>query len=147
MNFKYNASFSLKQKEKIKEELGINPNGRVQKIIDTSVIHYLRLLMPRDNGVMISNTRNIRPGLIIVDTPYAHYMNEGILYVMPENNKGAFHDSISGRYWSKKGVKKIPTSTSLTYHGGVNRGAHFVERTINEHFNDILKEARKEVKK
>lgn len=147
MYFRVNASFSLKQKDQLKEELGINPGGRVQKVIDSSVIHYLRLLMPRDSGMMMANTRNFKPGLIVVDTPYAHYMNEGILYVDPRYNIGAFHDTVSGRYWSRPNVKKIPSGRKLQYHGGPNRGAHFVERTLTEHFKDILNNAKKEVRK
>lgn len=149
MQFIMDASFSLKQKGVLKQELGINPGGRVQKVIDTSVIHYLRLLMPMDNGIMMANTRNPMPGLVTVETPYAHYMNEGILYVDPITGKGAFHDPISGRYWSRPNTKKVPSSRKLNYNtqNGPNRGAHFVERTINGHFNDILNEAKKEVGK
>ena len=147
MQFRMDASFSLKQKEVLKKELGINAGGRVQKVIDTSVIHYLRLLMPMESGMMIANTKNLVPGLITVETPYAHYMNEGILYVDPINGKGAFHDPISGRFWSRPNTKKVPSSRKLNYHGGPNRGAHFVERTLDGHFNDILNEAKKEVRK
>lgn len=147
MYFRVNASFSLKQKDQLKEELGINPGGRVQKVIDATVIHYLRLLMPRDSGEMMANTRNLKPGLIVVDTPYAHYMNEGILYVDPKYNIGAFHDPVNGRFWSRPNVKKIPSNRKLQYHGGPNRGTHFVERTLTEHFKDILNNAKKEVRK
>lgn len=140
-------SFKLKDKEKIKERLGINPGGKVQKIIDYTTMHYLKLLMPMDSGQMITNTRSPKSGLIVVNTPYAHYMNEGILYVDPISGKGAFHNPISGRFWSRPGVKKIPSGKPLNYHGGANRGAHFVERTIEGHFDDILNAARKGVKK
>lgn len=147
MQFRMDASFSLKQRDVLKKELGINPGGRVQKVIDTSVIHYLRLLMPMDSAIMMANTRNSTPGIITIETPYAHYMNEGILYVDPITGKGAFHDSISGRFWSRPNTKKIPSSRKLNYHGGPNRGGHFVERTLDGHFNDILNEAKKEVRK
>ena len=147
MQIRLDASFSIMQKEALKKELGINLDGRVQKVIDTSTIHYMRLLMPRDSGAMMANTRNPKSGLITVETPYAHYMNTGILYVDPKYEKGAFHDTISGRFLSRPGVKKIPSSTKLQYHGGPNRGAHFVERTLTEHFDDILNEAKKEVRK
>ena len=147
MQFRTDASFTIKQKDVLMDELGINPGGRVQKTIDASTIHYLRLLMPRDSGIMMANTKSPEPGLVTVETPYAHYMNEGILYVDAQTGKGAFYDPISGRFWSRPGVKKIPSSKSLNYHGGPNRGAHFVERTLTEHFNDILEEARKEVRK
>ena len=147
MQVRLNAQFSIKQKSKLMEELGINSGGRVQNVIDTTTIHYLRLLMPQDSGMMATNTKNAEPGLIEIQTPYAHYQNEGILYVDPKYEKGAFHDPISGRYWSRKNVKKIPSNRKLQYHGGPNRGAHFVERTLTEHFEDILNNAKKEVRK
>ena len=147
MYLRNDAEFTIKQKEQLKEELGINPGGRVQKVIDASVIHYLRLLMPQDSGMMITNTRSPEAGLIRVETPYAHYMNEGILYVDPKYDKGAFHDPISGRFWSRPNVKKVPSNRKLVYHGGPNRGSHFVERTLTEHFDDILNNAKKEVSK
>jgi len=147
MYLRTDAEFTIKQKEQLKDELGINPNGRVQKVIDTSTIHYLRLLMPQDSGMMMTNTRNREPGFITIETPYAHYMNEGILYVDPKYNIGAFHDPVSGRFWSRPAVKKVPSSKKLIYHGGPNRGSHFVERTLTEHFDDILNDAKKEVRK
>lgn len=147
MYLRTNAEFTFKQKEQLKYELGINPGGKVQKVIDSSTIHYLRLLMPQDSGMMMANTRSPEPGLVQVETPYAHYMNEGILYVDPKYNVGAFHNPITGRFWSRANVKKVPSNRSLTYHGGPNRGSHFVERTLTEHFDDILNNAKKEVKK
>ena len=100
--------------------------------------------MPRRNGIMEANTRRLQPGLIIVDTPYAHYMNQGIKYVMPKNGKSAYYSPTYG-FWSDKGKAKIPTNEPLVYHSGPNRGAHFVERTTSENFNDILRAAQREL--
>ena len=79
MNFEIEAF--LPDQQQIMDRFGLNENGRTQKVVDTSFIHYMRLKMPRDSGVMTSNTRNPQGGLITVETPYAHYMNEGIKYV------------------------------------------------------------------
>lgn len=147
MKFKFNAEFTSFQQDELRTKLGLNPGGRVQKVVDATTMHYLRLLMPRENGLMISNTRNREPGLITVETPYAHYMNEGILYVDPKTKKGAFHNPQTGEFWSRPNVKKNPSGKPLKYHGGPNRGAHFVERTLIEHFDDIVKAARKEVRR
>ena len=137
MQIRVDASFTIKQKDQLMEELGINPGGRVQKIIDNSTIHYLRLLMPRDDAqFMIKNTKSVKPGLIEVQAPYAHYQNTGILYLTKD-----------GRSWAHKNEPKYPTGKSLNYHDSPNRGAHFVERTLTEHFDDILKEAKKGVRK
>lgn len=144
LNFEIEA-FLPKEKELLKG-LGLDENGRVQEIIDYSYIHYLKLKMPYQSGVMMSNTIRTKPGEIVVNVPYAHYMNEGILYVMPESNKSAMHNSTTGRFSSKRG-RKVPTNRQLKYHGGAGRGAHFVERTTLENFNDILKEVQNEVNK
>lgn len=145
MNFEMKAF--LPSQQQVLKKFGLEENGRVQKVIDTSFIHYMKLKMPQDSGMMISNTRNPEPGLVAVETPYAHYMNEGILYVDPITKKGAFHDPISGMFWSRPGIKKVPSDRQLNYHGGPDRGAHFVERTASNNFNGILSEARKEMNK
>ena len=140
-----NIDFKLDTK-KIEKKLGLDANGRVQAIIDSSIISHLRKNMPKRNGIMSTNTRRQEPGLIVVATPYAHYMNEGIKFVMPHNGKSAYFNPKYG-FWSDKGKKKVPSGEPLKYHGGANRGAHFVERTLNEDFKEILKDAKNGVKK
>lgn len=142
MNFEINAF--LPDQEAIMRKFGLDKNGRTQKIVDTSFIHYMRLKMPQDSGMMIANTRNPEGGLVTVETPYAHYMNEGILYVDPKTGKGAFYNENYG-FWSRPNTKKVPSDKPLNYRGGANRGAHFVERTVSENFNDIVREAQKEI--
>lgn len=129
---------------KIISKLGLEPNGRVQKVIGASIISHMRDLEPLDNGVMNANTRLVKNDEVWVMTPYAHYMNEGILYVM-DNDKGAYYSPTYG-FWSKKGVKKHPSGRPLQYKGGANRGSHFVERTFNEHLDDIINDVRKAMK-
>ena len=145
MNFEIEA-FLPSQQELI-SNLNLNDNGHIQSVVDSSFIHYMRLKMPRDSGMMVANTRNPQGGVVTVETPYAHYMNEGIMYADPVTGKGAFHDPISGRFWSRPNTKKVPTNRALEYQGGPDRGSHFVERTISENFDDIVKEAQKEIDK
>lgn len=121
------------------EDMGLEEKGRIHRMVDAQFIHYMRLKMPYKDGIMVQNTREITPGIIKVMTPYAHYMNEGIKYIDPVYKKGAFYSDTYG-YWSRPGVKKIPSSTPLKYHGGPNRGAHFVERTIAENTDDIIRD-------
>lgn len=141
---KFEIDAFLPSQEEILQDLGLDKGGRVQRVIDSEFMRYMKEKMPLDNGIMIANTRSITPGTITVETPYAHYMNEGILYVMPHNGKGAYYSPTYG-YWSEKGVAKIPSGKPLVYHGGPNRGAHFVERTASENFDDILRAAQREL--
>lgn len=124
-------------------EFGIENGGKVHQLIDTTFIYYMRLKMPKDSGVMIANTRETKVGEIQVQTPYAHYMNEGILYVM-DNGKGAYYNPTYG-FWSEPGKKKHPSDKKLNYHGGPGRGAHFVERTVAENTNDIIRTVQREM--
>lgn len=136
----------LPDEQKIFAKFGLTENGKIQKVVDTSFIHHMRLKMPYDVGMMVANTRNPEGGLVTVETPYAHYMNEGIKYVDPITGKGAFYSESYG-FWSRPNTKKVPSNESLNYHGGPNRGAHFVERTISDDFNEIVREAQEELDK
>ncbi len=107
----------------------------------------MKLKMPYDSETMINNTRNPEGGLITVETPYAHYMNEGILYVNPEHNSPGFPVYVNGILTGYQGYrgKRVPSDRKLEYHGGPGRGAHFVERTIDENLKDVLKEAQEAI--
>lgn len=134
----------MPNEQEIFDKFGLNENDRVQRVVDTSFIHHMRLKMPQDSGMMIANTRNPEGGLVTVETPYAHYLNEGIKYVDPITGKGAFYNESYG-FWSRPNTKKVSSGEPLNYNGGPNRGAHFVERTISEDFNEIVKEAQEEL--
>ncbi len=141
----YEIEIFLPDEKELLAKRGLNENGRMQRVIDTSFIHYMRLKMQSQSGMMIAQTKNPKGGLVTVESPYAHYMNEGIKYVDPKTKKGAFHDPISGRFWSRPRVKKIPSTDLLNYSDGPERGSHFVQRTISENFDDIVREAQKEI--
>ena len=141
MNFEIKA-FMPSQTE-IMKELGLDNNGKVQQVIDSSFIHYMRLKMPRDTGIMISQVKNPKGGLVTVETPYAHYMNEGVLYINPEHNAPGFpiyEDGVLVGYKGYKG-KRVSSGKILNYHGGPDRRDHFVERTASENLDDIIREA------
>lgn len=149
MKVDYTVAFNDFQKQEIIDKFGLD-NGRTQKVIDSSFMGYMDKYMPMDTGEMITNmysATKVGSGEINVNTPYAHYQHEGELYVDPKYKKGAFHDPISGRYWSKKGVKKISSGKKLNYHGGANRGDHFIERMLADHFNDIVNAGQEEIDK
>ena len=126
----------------------IDDNGRIQKVIDSSFIHYMRLKMPWDNGIMAMKTHPTHPGEVIVDVPYGHYMNEGILYINPSKGRSGFPIYEEGTLIGFKGYKgkRVPSGIPLHYKGEPTRGAHFVERTIEQNKQDILNEAMRSMK-
>ena len=149
MKIDYEVAFSSIQKQQILDKYGLD-GGRTQKVIDGAFMGYLDKYMPADEMQMITSMHNstkVGSGGININVPYAHYQNEGELYVDPKTGKGAFHDPVSGRYWSRKNVKKVPSGKKLNYHGGALRGDHFVERMLADHFDDILNAGQKEIDK
>ena len=149
MKVDYMVAFSGIQKQQIIDKFGLE-GGRTQKVIDSAFMGYMDKYMPMDEGQMITsmyNSTKVGSGEINVNTPYAHYQYEGVLYVDPKTGKGAFHDPVSGRYWSRPNIKKVPSDKKLNYHGGPLRGDHFVERMLADHFNDILNAGQKEIDK
>lgn len=137
--------------EDMQEVIGIEDEGKVQKEIDSAFIHYMRNKMPFDNGIMAANTSaKGHPGLVVVNVLYAHYMNEGILYVNPKYNSPGFPvKGPNGGVVGFKGFrgKRVPTERPLHYQGGLDRGAHFVERTIAVDRDKIIEAAIRSIKK
>lgn len=146
----YMASFSGVQKQQILDKYGLD-GGRTQKVIDAQFMGYLDKYMPMDNDeqmiTAMYNSTKVGEGMININAPHAHYQHEGELYVDPKTHKGAFHDPMSGRFWSRPNVKKVPSGKKLNYHGGALRGDHFVERMLADHFEDILNAGQKEIDK
>lgn len=98
-------SLKMKPTSTIKAELGINPNGRVQKYFT----HRCRVHMDKFVPYRKGNLRKIvfeGDNYISYNSPYAHYVYEGILYVDPE----------TGSSWARKDVTKVPTGKELVYH-------------------------------
>lgn len=101
-------AFSGIQKQQIIDKYGLD-GGRTQKVIDSQFMGHMDKYMPIESGQMITsmyNSTKVGSGEININTPYAHYQHEGQLYVDPKTEKGAFHDPISGRYWSRPRNKK-----------------------------------------
>ena len=150
MKIDYMVAFSGPQKQEILDKFGTDIGGRTQKVIDSSFMGYVDKYMPMDSNQMITsmyNSTKVGSGEVNINTPHAHYQHEGQLYVDPKYKIGAFHDPVSGRYWSRPGIKKVLSGKKLNYHGGALRGDHFVERMLADHFEDILKAGQKEIDK
>lgn len=149
---KYDFEVFLPTDKDLIKKYGLGSDGKIQKVVDASFIHYMRLNMPYDSGIMAGNTRATRPGLVEVQANYAHYINTGILYVNPEHNSTGWPFIVNGEgaHVGYKG-KRVPTNRHLKNYyettGGPGKGAHFVERTINNDKEKIVEEAQREVNK
>lgn len=129
------VEFNISTAETIKRNHGLQPEGPVQKLVDSEAMRYMSDYMPRRQAgelehMMVMATV-IGSGQIDIPGPYAHYLHEGILYVSPT----------TGSAWAKKNEIKIPTDQELTYAGAPMRGKKFFNRMKADHKDDILQAA------
>jgi hypothetical protein len=121
--------------EAVLQNHGLQPEGPVQKLVDSETMRYMSDYMPRRQAgelehMMVMATV-IGFGQIDIPGPYAHYLHEGILYVSPT----------TGSAWAKKNEIKVPTDRELAYAGAPMRGKKFFDRMKADHKDDILQAA------
>ena len=129
------VEFNISTAETIKRNHGLQPEGPVQKLVDSETMRYMSDYMPRRQAgelehMMVMATV-IGSGQIDTPGPYAHCLHEGILYVSPT----------TGSPWAKKNEIKIPTDRELTYAGAPMRGKKWFDRMNADHKDDILQAA------
>lgn len=127
--------------EELKNELGINPGGHVQKVVDAAVIRECFPYLPFDEGVLAGSANTatkIGSGEVVYDTPYARYLYYGEVY---GPNIPITENGIITGYWSPP--EKFPTGEKLEYSTEKNpqAGSHWFDRAMEDHKDDILKEA------
>lgn len=127
--------------DELKEKLGVNPGGHVQKTIDAAVIRECFPYVPFDEGMLAGSANTatkIGSGEVVYDTPYARYQYYGEVYGpnFPVTENG----EIVGYYSPKE---KYPTGRALQYNTDKNpqAGSHWFDRAMADHKDEILKEA------
>lgn len=125
----------------------LESGGKVQQVIDKSVIDYSEPYTPMDSGTLAKSAygaTEIGSGKVIYPGPYAHYQYYGEVY---GPNIPVFDDD-SGtptRYFSPPGQKKHPTGRELQYKTDVHplAGSFWFERMKADRLQDIIDEATK----
>lgn len=127
---------------------GLEDHGRVQRTIDQSVIDYCQPYVPAspDRTLEFSAqvSTDIGSGLVIWNTPYAHYQYMGIVYgpnipvIDPETG-------VLMGWFSPPGRPKHPTDRELTYDTSQNpmAGPYWFERMKADRLRDILSAAQR----
>ena len=132
-------------------QFGLEEGGIVQQVIDKSVIDYCMPYVPHDTGTLETSpyaVTVIGSGEIVYPGPYAHYMYYGEVY---GPNIPVFIDD-SGEpayFFSPPGETKHPTGNQLQYSTDYNplAGPFWLERMKADHLQDIIEEARKNVRR
>lgn len=119
----------------IKANLGIEPNGRVQKYFTKRCAEHMDKYIPLDEGGLAYDNRIIKSDRIIYDTPYAHYMYEGKVMV----------DSETGSAWAKKDHTKVYNGNDINYSKSIARGhefagPHWDKRMWSAEQNEVIEE-------
>ena len=87
----------------IKANLGLEPNGRVQKFFTNTCYKHMDKYVPKDEG-NLRTIVDVESNSITYESPYARYQYYGKKMVM-SNGKSAFYSKDYG-FWSKKGETK-----------------------------------------
>ncbi len=107
MNSKMTIVTNLDDVGTMLRKRGLEPNGRVQKLLTHEVARYCDPYVPMQQGIL-KNTRIIEDDGIIYNTPYARY-----------------------QYYGKVMVGRAPkklTDRNIQYHGAPKRGAFWDRR-------------------
>jgi len=124
-----------------------------QYAVDAQAWQDVQKYMPMDTGALrdetnLLNVQACGTGTIYLypeNHDYGHYLHEGVLYVDPVYNVGAFPITVAGEvvgFYSRPGVPKIPSERKLTYRDP-NARAHWGEVAIQNHFKEWEKIALK----
>lgn len=122
----------------IKMQIGIQPSGPVQRFFQNTCYRYMDKYVPYRKGNLRREVDLSNPKQIVYEMPYAHYIYEGIKYVM-DNGKSAYYSPTYG-FWSKplsKGGKKKPSNETLNFKIG---GPHWDERMWSAEGKDVVSE-------
>lgn len=69
---------------------------------------------PRRDGILFENV-SYKPFEFTYNTPYAHYMYNGVQYVDPVLGVSGFTNDDGATFFSRKGVEKIPSGKTFNY--------------------------------
>lgn len=121
-----------------------------QDALDAQVWADMKRYMPHATGNLIGDTEVLNQstrGEVYAYDPasdYGHYQHEGIVYVDPVYNVGAFYSPKHG-YWSRPGIEKIPSERNLVY-TDPNAQAHWRDVAIKNHKSEWVRVAKRSIK-
>lgn len=131
---------------KIKQKLGLEGTDELRKFVVHTCRVHMDKYVPMANGDLSINAVTEGDDYVKYDTPYAHYMYEGILYVDPQYGVGAFPikdkaGNLQG-FYSRKDVAKVPSSRGLIYNTSQHSeaGHHWDKRMWSAEKEQVIQE-------
>lgn len=102
----------------IKANLGIEPNGKVQKFFTNTCYRYMDKYVPKDNGILRENV-TIDSNSITYEQEYAHAQYIGKVNGKPVVN---YTTPGTGPYWDKRMVSTDMQNVVAEVQNFVNKG-------------------------
>lgn len=103
----------------IKANLGIEPNGRVQKFFQNTCYKHMDKYVPADQYDLRTNVDLSNPKQIVYESPYAHAQYIGIVNGSEVKN---YTTPGTGPYWDKKMVSAEMQDVVKEVQDYANRG-------------------------
>lgn len=128
------VEFNIDDARKMLADIGICPDGKVQKIFTSECVKRMDRYTPFDSGIL-KNTVEVGKDYAIYRTPYARNMYYGIVMVDPVTKAAGFKTQDGWK--SRKGVKKIPSDREYSYGNGNKRGKLW-DRRMWENEKDVI---------
>lgn len=113
----------------IKADMGLDNNGLVHNFFTQRCWVKMGYFTPGGQNGELHKNVSLKKDEIAYNSPYAHYMYMGELYVDPE----------TGSSYARKGTTKVPTGKALNYHIP-NTGAFWDKKMWNSKSEEIVKE-------
>lgn len=142
---KLNIKVKMNSVNKIIKDHGLDKDGRVVRRLRDTSDRLMMPFVPGGAGGQLAKLKTYPSNHEIKYTsPYAHYQYTGKLYISPTLGVSGIPLK-SGRWWSPKGEKKIPTSKKLKYHTS-GTGPKWNELMMQRRKNDLVKDVENYIK-
>ena len=140
----FTVKIKINSTNKIIKDHGLDRDGRVTRFLRDEADRLMNPFVPIDNGMLRRNKTYPKNNEIKYTSPYAKYQYYGKMYISPTLGVSGIPLK-SGRWWSPKGEKKIPTSKNLKYHTS-GTGAKWNELMMQRRKNDLVKDVENYIK-
>ena len=140
----FTVKIKINSTNKIIKDHGLDRDGRVTRFLRDEADRLMNPFVPMDNGMLRRNKTYPKNNEIKYTSPYAKYQYYGKMYISPTLGVSGIPLK-SGRWWSTKGEKKIPTSKNLKYHTS-GTGPKWDKLMMQRRKNDLVKDVENYIK-
>lgn len=128
----------------IEDKLHLQDDGKAVEFLRDDVYRLSQPYVPQGASKNLNELHTFpNAHTIHYSSPYAHYQYIGEMYISPKLGVSGIPLK-SGRWWSPKGEKKIPSGKQMHHTIG---GPQWDKKMMNDRRNDIVKDLENFIKK